>query len=413
MTIGPLSSILVDPESGVVCIAATVKAQEALLPFDVLAVIVVLPALFAVTFPFETVAMDVLEDFHVTALSVALVGVTVAVSVSDSPILSDADVLDSSTFETDITGSETVSLQLAVLPFAVLAVIVVFPAFLAVIFPPDVTVATAVLEDVHVTVLFVVFDGAIVAISVNVVFVVMTPDVLFSVMEDALTVAALTVTLQVCFFLLAVCTVMTAVPGLIPLTTPFLLTVAIFVLEDVHASALFVAFFGVIVAVSVNVFPTTTDAEVLFSLTAVGLTFFLIVRAMRAYFFLYLIVMTALPAFLVTTTPFLDTGAIVLLLDAYFAAVLVTSVFPLYVAILILSPATTVSLVIGFFAVTVTFWVFVAAKAGTAADVILITISMANSMRFIVFVMAITPLSDGCGSVCVFCWKIGYMNGLF
>lgn len=61
--------------------AVTLSAQVAVLPPSVVVtVMVAVPALFAVTMPDEeTVATDVLLDDHVTLLSVALEGVTVAV----------------------------------------------------------------------------------------------------------------------------------------------------------------------------------------------------------------------------------------------------------------------------------------------------------------------------------------------
>ncbi len=49
------------------------------------AVIVALPAEIAVTTPFFTVATSSFDELHVMVLSVAASGVTVALSVSDSP----------------------------------------------------------------------------------------------------------------------------------------------------------------------------------------------------------------------------------------------------------------------------------------------------------------------------------------
>ena len=63
-------------------------------PSVVITVIVAVPAAFAVTTPLEdTVATVVLLEDHVTDLSVAFVGNTVAVKVSVSPTVIDIDVL--------------------------------------------------------------------------------------------------------------------------------------------------------------------------------------------------------------------------------------------------------------------------------------------------------------------------------
>ena len=66
-----------------------------------------------------------------------------------------------------------------------------------------------------------------------------------------------TVTFTFAFLPLAVCTVMTTLPFLIPLTTPLLLTVAIFLLLLVHVS-LVLALAGVSVVFSAIFLPTFT-----------------------------------------------------------------------------------------------------------------------------------------------------------
>ena len=58
----------------------------AVLPFDVFAVIVAVPEPTAVTVPSDTAATLSLLVLHVTLLSVALEGVTVAVSLPVSPV---------------------------------------------------------------------------------------------------------------------------------------------------------------------------------------------------------------------------------------------------------------------------------------------------------------------------------------
>ena len=78
----------------------TVSAHVALLllPSAVVTVIVAVPGAFAVTRPeLLTVATVVLLDFHVTALLLVLLGVTVAVSWSVCPVFSVAEVLLSET----------------------------------------------------------------------------------------------------------------------------------------------------------------------------------------------------------------------------------------------------------------------------------------------------------------------------
>ena len=57
-----------------------------MLPSTVVAVIVVVPALTMITFPvLSTVAVELSEDVHVTALFVAFVGATVAFKLSVPP----------------------------------------------------------------------------------------------------------------------------------------------------------------------------------------------------------------------------------------------------------------------------------------------------------------------------------------
>ena len=105
------------------------------------AVMVAVPLATAVTFPLEsTVALDVSLLVQVTVLSVAFSGRTVAVSVSDAPIISTSSVL---LRETDITGTMlTVTTQMAAASPA-LAVMVVMPAATAVTLPSASTVATS------------------------------------------------------------------------------------------------------------------------------------------------------------------------------------------------------------------------------------------------------------------------------
>ena len=68
----------------------TVTVQHALTPFEAVAVIVAVPSETAVTTPFSsTVATDVSDELQVTDLFVASFGLSVAVRVNVSPMLSD------------------------------------------------------------------------------------------------------------------------------------------------------------------------------------------------------------------------------------------------------------------------------------------------------------------------------------
>ena len=78
--------------------AFTVTAQVAfLLPSAVVTVIVAVPAAFAVTTPFDTVATLVFDEVQETFLFVALPGATVAVRVSVPPTVRVVAVLLSDT----------------------------------------------------------------------------------------------------------------------------------------------------------------------------------------------------------------------------------------------------------------------------------------------------------------------------
>ncbi len=65
--------------------SVTVTEQEASRPFGVEAVITAVPGAIAITFPFSTVATSVLEEDHVTVLSVVVSGSMVAVMMNVSP----------------------------------------------------------------------------------------------------------------------------------------------------------------------------------------------------------------------------------------------------------------------------------------------------------------------------------------
>ena len=146
----------------------TVTVQLAvLLPSTVVTVILADPAPIAVTTPSaSTVATEVFELLQVTSLLVAVVGLIVAVRVPVEPLDRDSVVL---LRETPVTGTVTVTVQVAVLePSAVVTVIVAVPAVTAVTLPSESTVATEVLELFHVTAVLVALVGAMVAVRVSV-----------------------------------------------------------------------------------------------------------------------------------------------------------------------------------------------------------------------------------------------------
>ena len=208
----------------------TVTAQVAvLLPSAVVTVIVAVPDATAVTFPeVETVATLVLLLLQVTFLFVALLGATVAVSVS---VAFGANVSVVLFRLTPVTGTVTVTEHVAVLlPSAVVTVIVAVPAAMAVTKPDVETVATDVLLLFQVTFLFVALEGETVAVSVSVALGARVREVLFKLTPVT---GMFTVTAQVADLLLAVA-VIVAVPEPTDVTRPEEDTVATFVLEEAH-----------------------------------------------------------------------------------------------------------------------------------------------------------------------------------
>ena len=139
----------------------TVTSQVAILPFEVVTVIVAVPAPTAVTVPFTTVATLASDVDQVNVLSVVSAGATVAVKVSLLPLINERLFLFRLTPD---AITLTVTSQVAVLPFAVVTVIVTVPAPIAVTVPFS-TVATFALEDAQVKVLSVVSAGATVAVN--------------------------------------------------------------------------------------------------------------------------------------------------------------------------------------------------------------------------------------------------------
>ena len=205
------------------------------------------PALFAVTRPvLSTVATVVLSLIHVTVLSTASDGLTVAVNCNVSPSVSEAlDAL--SVIDVGFTFSFTDMLHVACfpLPSFALHVIVAVPADFAVTSPVDDTVATDVSSDVQLTLLLVAELGLTAALSCVVSPTYREAEVLFSVILVTYTVADSTETLQVAYFPLpsAARHVIVAVPADFADTSP-LFTIATDVLLLDQFTFLFVAFVG-------------------------------------------------------------------------------------------------------------------------------------------------------------------------
>ena len=148
----------------------TVTVQPAVFPLLLVAVITAVPAFFAVTFPLlSTAATASLLLLHFTVLSpVVFDGVIVAVNVSLSPSVMLVVLLLRLIPVIAISFCFTVTVQLAVFPLLLVAVITAVPAFFAVTFPLLSTAATSALLLLHFTVLSpVAFDGAIVAVNVS------------------------------------------------------------------------------------------------------------------------------------------------------------------------------------------------------------------------------------------------------
>ena len=202
-----------------------------LLPSAVVTVIVAVPDATAVTFPaVETVATLVLLLLQVTFLFVALLGETVAVSVS---VAFGANVSVVLFRLTPVTGTVTVTAQVAVLlPSVVVTVIVAVPAAPAVTFPAVETVATLVLLLLQVTFLFVALLGEIVAVSVSVAFGANVSVVLFRLTPVT---GMFTVTAQVADLPPAVA-VIVAEPEPLEVTSPEDDTVATLLSEDDQAT---------------------------------------------------------------------------------------------------------------------------------------------------------------------------------
>ena len=274
-------------------VASTVTEQVAILS-PTLAVMVVLPTLMALTFPFSTVATDGFDEVQVTVLSVASDGLTVAASFIDCPARSDAVVLSRVMLVTGVAS--TVTAQVAVLSPA-LAVMVVLPTLIAFTMPFS-TVATDGFDEVQVTVLSVASDGLTVAASFIDCPALSDAVVLSRVM--LVTGVASTVTVQVAVLSPALA-VMVELPTLIALTVPFS-TVATDGFDELHVTVLSVASVGLTVTVNVILCPAFNEAVVLSNVidwTSIGFT--LIIHV--AYFSPHVALISASPIFSAETNP--------------------------------------------------------------------------------------------------------------
>jgi len=235
-------------------------------PSVVLTVIVAEPTDLAVTSPVdETVATDSALDDHVTDLSVAFSGVTVAVSVRVSPSSIDKENSLRLTPVTEIVLDLTVTEQVAVLPPSfVFTVIVAEPADLAITSPADETVATDSSLEVQETDLSVAFSGVTVAISVRVSPSVMDKEDSLRLTPVTETVLAKTVTEQVAVLPPSlVLTVIVAEPAAFAVTTPPEDTDATDSSLDDQVTDWSVALVGDIIALSVSDSPSVIAKDVL------------------------------------------------------------------------------------------------------------------------------------------------------
>jgi hypothetical protein len=159
------------PVAGTGMFTVTVQVVVLFEPSAVVAVIVTMPPDTAVTRPvLLTVAMEVSLLVHVTLLLVALLGETVADNCRVWPLL--VNVADDWLRVMPVagTGMFTVTVQVAVLlePSAVVAVMVALPLATAITKPVLLTVATAELLLLQVTLLLVALLGVMVADNCNV-----------------------------------------------------------------------------------------------------------------------------------------------------------------------------------------------------------------------------------------------------
>jgi hypothetical protein len=232
-------------------------------------VIVALPPKRLVTRPEElTVATEGAELVHVRFLFVALDGDTVATSVAVAGIVK----LRVEFTLTPVTGTTTVTAQVAVNPPSlVVTVIVADPAATAVTSPDALTVAIEVAELDQTTVLFVAFDGATVATRV---LVAPTARLRLLALRVTPVTGVTTLTAQVAVLLLPslVLAVIVADPRPMAVTVPVVPTVATAAFELDQVTDLSVVLDGVTVATRVSVPPIANLLVLLLRLIPVAWT---------------------------------------------------------------------------------------------------------------------------------------------
>ena len=298
------STLVLSREIPLTSTGLTVTSQVAVLS-PALAVILTLPTLIALTTPLlSTVAMLASDVDHVTVLSAALSGETVAFKVKLSPIIISADVLSRTI---PLTGTGLIATSQAAVLSPALAVIVTLPTLIALTTPLLSTVAMLASDVDHVTVLSVALAGFTVAFNVKLSPTIISAEVLSRTIP--LTGTGLTVTSQVAVLSPALAVIVT-LPTLMALTTPLLSTVAIVASDVDHVTVLSVALLGSTVAFKVIVPPSNNSTEVLsrtIPLTRTGLT----VTSQVAVLSPALAVIVTLPTLTAFTTPLLSTVAIV------------------------------------------------------------------------------------------------------
>ena len=179
---------------------------------------------------------------------------------------------------TGICFAVTYTFIVALYPLNVVTVIFAEPSLTAVIIPALLTVATCVLSEDHLTVLFVALAG----LTVAVIFSVFPSSNITEVLSTEIPVGLIilgfsaTVTFTVAVNPLTVLAVITAEPFPTPVIRPPL-TVATELLLDDHETVLYVAFAGLTVAVTASTFPSNNDTEVLFNFMLVGFTTFILI----------------------------------------------------------------------------------------------------------------------------------------
>ena len=247
---------------------------------------------------------------------------------------------------TETVDALTVMVDDAVLfPSFVLQVIVACPAALPVTTPVDETVATLLLEELHVTDLLVALLGEMVLARLTVLPTLTDVLVGDTLMPVTATVAALTVTVDVAvLFPSFVLQVIVACPTAVPVTTPVEETVATLLFEELHVTDLFVALLGEMVSVKVLVLPTLTDVlvgDTLTLVTATGVVLTVTVDDAVLFPSFVLQVIVACPTALPVTTPEDETVAILLFEELHVTDLLVALLGEMVLARLTVLPTLT------------------------------------------------------------------------